>query len=34
LQADAEFQKKYTDATHPEHKTAVETMQKLFAKAG
>jgi len=34
LQADAEFQKKYTDANHPEHKSAVETMQKLFARAG
>ena len=34
LQGDTEFQKKYTDATHPEHKQAVETMVKLFAKVG
>lgn len=34
LNGDTEFQKKYTDAAHPEHKNAVDTMQKLFAKAG
>jgi hypothetical protein len=34
LQGDAEFQKKYTDPRHPEHKTAVERMQQLFMKRG
>lgn len=34
LQSDTAFQKKYTDANDPEHKQAVETMVKLFAKAG
>lgn len=32
LQGDAEFQKKYTDKNHPEHKQAVELMVKLFAR--
>lgn len=30
LQGDAEFQKKYTDAKHPEHKVAVERIKALF----
>lgn len=30
LQGDAEFQKKYTDAKHPEHKVAVERIKMLF----
>lgn len=31
LQGNAEFQAKYTDAKHPEHKAAVEQMTRLFA---
>jgi len=30
LQGDGEFQKKYTDAKHPEHKVAVERIKMLF----
>ena len=33
LQADQEFQKKYTDRNHPGHKDAVDLMQRLFARA-
>lgn len=33
LEGDDEFQKKYTDKNHPEHKNAVDRMQLLFAKA-
>lgn len=33
LQADAEFQKKYTDKNHPQNKEAVDLMVRLFARA-
>lgn len=33
LNADNAFQSKYTDKNHPEHKQAVDFMQKLFMKA-
>lgn len=33
LQADAEFQKKYTDRNHPGHKDALDLMQRVFARA-
>jgi len=33
LQADAEFQKAYTDNAHPGHKQAVDQMVKLFARS-
>lgn len=32
LQGDVDFQKKYTDKTHPEHASAVETMKVLFSR--
>lgn len=34
LQSDQTFQAKYTNSTHPEHKQALQTMEKLFAKGG
>lgn len=34
LQGDADFQKKYLDKNHPEHREAVDKMAQLFAKAG
>jgi len=34
LQGDGDFQKKYLDKNHPEHKDAVDKMAQLFAKAG
>lgn len=34
LEGDKEFQEKYWNAKHPEHKQAVETMMQLNAKAG
>lgn len=34
LRGDAEFNKKYETASHPEHATALALMEKLFAKAG
>lgn len=33
LKGDAEFQKKYTDKNHPEHKSALALMEQLYAKA-
>lgn len=33
LEGDAEFQKKYTTKTHPEHAAALAMMEKLFIKA-
>lgn len=33
LQGDAQFQAKYTDKNHPEHKGAVEEMLQLFTRA-
>lgn len=33
LQADKDFQAKYTDRNHPGHKDAVDLMQRLFARA-
>lgn len=33
LNGDVEFNKKYLDANHPEHKTATDKMQALFARA-
>lgn len=33
LQGDAEFQKKYTDKNHPNHKEALQLMERLFARA-
>jgi hypothetical protein len=32
LQADVEFQKKYTDRQHPGHAEAVQTMERLYAR--
>lgn len=34
LQGDTDFQKKYLDKNHPEHKESVDKMAQLFAKAG
>lgn len=34
MQSDGEFQKKYTDRNHPEHKQSVEYMAKLYERAG
>jgi hypothetical protein len=33
LNADMDFQKKYTDKNHPEHKEAVDLMAKLYARS-
>lgn len=33
LQGDADFQKKYTDKSHPGHKEALTLMEQLFAKS-
>lgn len=33
LNNDAEFQKKYSDKNHPEHKDAVDRMQKLYMRS-